>query len=154
MARLGPSQPTWRALYVALAKLAGGCGGAFAFVLDEGNGLWCVGIAGELPTVSTQEEDRAADRFYRAEIVPRMSSMRKGIKLDVAKVEGDDRYLALSFAAIYAVVVWFDHDLGEREAAGARVKLRRALPEIEALTLALPPSDGPGTDEGAMKIRA
>jgi hypothetical protein len=32
--------------------------------------------------------------------------------------------------------------------------LRRALPAIEALTLALPPSGGPGFDVGAQKTRA
>ena len=151
---LGPSHPTWLALYRALAKLADACGGTSAFVLDEGNGLWCVGIPGAPPIGSTPGQDRAADRFYRAEIVPRMSSMRRGIKLDVASAAGDDRYVASSFAAIYAAVVWFDRDLSDLEVARARATIKRALPEIESLTLALPPSGGPGTDEGAMEVRA
>lgn len=151
---LGPSHPTWLALYDALAKLAGACDGTFAFVLDEGNGLWCVGIANTPATPSTPMQDRAADRFYRAEVVPRMASMRRGIKLDVAVPAGDDRYVAISFAAIYAVVVWFDRDLADLEVARARAAMKRALAGIESLTLALPPSGGPGTDEGAMKVRA
>jgi hypothetical protein len=69
----------------------------------------------------------------------------------VTKVDGDDRYVATSFAGIYAVIVWF---AGPFEPDMIRAKLRRALPEIEALTLAMPPSGGPGFDEGAAKIRA
>jgi hypothetical protein len=148
---LGPGHPVWTKLYIALARLAGACGGPFAFVIDEGNGLWCVGIHGSSPTAATEPEDLAADRFYQAEMVPRMAAMRKGMHLDVVKTEGDDRYAALSFASIYALVVWFE---GTFDASLVRARLRRALPEIEALTLALPPSGGPGTDEGAIKMRA
>jgi hypothetical protein len=79
-------------------------------------------------------EDRAADRFYQAEMVPRLTGLRRGIRLDVAKPDGDDRYVAVSFAGIYALVVWFDGG--------------------ESLTVALPPSGGPGFDEGAQKVRA
>ena len=63
----------------------------------------------------------------------------------------DDCYAAMSFAGIYAVVVWFDRAF---ESALVRARIRRALPEIEALTLALPPSGGPGSDEAAAKVRA
>ena len=94
---------------------------------------------------------RSADRFYRSEFVPRLAGIRKGGRLDIAKVDGDDRYAAVSFAGIYAVVVWFDRSF---DASLVRARIRRALPEIEALTLALPPSGGPGFDEGAGKLRA
>jgi len=150
---IGPSHPVWSKLYNALAQLAADCGGTFAFVLDEGNGLWCVGIPGREPTTMTTEQNRAADRFYAKEIVPRMSSMRRGAPLTIASpaFEGDDRYLAVTFAGIYAVVVWFEAEFAE---ALVRARVRRALPEIERLTLALPPSGGPGADAGAKKMRA
>jgi hypothetical protein len=148
---IGPQHPIWRKLYEALAELATACGGSFAFVIDEGNGLWCVGLPGTPATTSTGHEDRAADRFYRAEMVPRIAAMRRGTRVEVAQADGPDRYVASSFAGIYAVVVWFDQPF---DSALARARIRRALPEIEALTLALPPSGGPGSDEGAMKLRA
>jgi hypothetical protein len=148
---LGPADATWAALYDALAALAKGCGGAFAFVIDEGNGLWCVGLPDVAPTTMTSGENAAADRFYRAEIVERASALRKGGKLDIAKTDGEDRYAAISFAGIYAVVVWFDDAFGP---ALVKARIRRALPNIERLTLSLPPSGGPGADEGAGKIRA
>lgn len=148
---LGPAHPTWKRLYEALASLASTCGGAFAFVVDEGNGLWCVGIPNRPPTTATADEDRAADRFYRDEIVPRTASIRRGIQIDVAKMNGDDRYAARSFAGIYAVVVWFEDDF---EPDLVRARIRRSIPEIQALTLALPPSGGPGSDQGAGRLRA
>jgi hypothetical protein len=148
---LGPDDPTWSKLYAALASLAAACGGTFAFVIDEGNGLWCVGLADASPTTATAHEDRAADRFYRSEMVPRLAGLRRGSRMDVVKVDGDDRYVAMSFAGIYAVVVWFDRSF---EPAFVRARIRRAIPEIEALTLALPPSGGPGTDQAAGRVRA
>jgi hypothetical protein len=50
---LGPDNPTWKKLYEALARLAAASGGPFAFVIDEGNGLWSVGLADSPPTTST-----------------------------------------------------------------------------------------------------
>jgi hypothetical protein len=147
---LGPSHPVWAKLYETLAQLASDCGGTFAFVLDEGNGLWCVGIPGASPMGSTPDEDRAADRFYAAEIVPRMDKMRRGEAFELVHVDGQDRYAAASFASMYVAVVWFE---GEFDPFGARTKLRRALPQIEKLTLALPPPEGPSAGEGA-KARA
>jgi hypothetical protein len=148
---LGPHHAGWRQLYEALATLAKSCGGAFAFVLDEGNGLWCVGIAGEPPTVSTNHEDRAADRFYDREMVPKMVAMRRGARLHAVRTDPPDLYVGLSFASIYAVVVWSDTAF---DPALVSARIRRALPEIERFTLALPPSDDPGTDAGAAKARA
>jgi hypothetical protein len=148
---IGPDDPTWRKLYDALAKLATESGGTFAFVLDEGNGLWCVGIPNEEATTFTREQDRAADRFYQAEVVPRASALRKGSRLVLSKIDGDDRYAAQSFAGIYVLVVWFEGAFAE---TFVHARMRRVLPEIEALTLALPPSGGPGRHRGAMKARA
>jgi hypothetical protein len=148
---LGPDDPIWRKLYLALASLATACGGTFAFVIDEGNGLWCVGLADSGPTTWTPHQDRAADRFYRDEMLPRLAGLRRGIRLDLVKVDGDDRYVAMSFAGIYVVVAWFDKPF---ESTLVRARIRRALPEIEALTLALPPSGGPGSDQAAGKRRA
>src|SRR5579864_6953419 len=78
---LGPHDPTWKKLYEALASLAVACGGMFAFVIDEGNGLWCVGLADSGATTSTADEDRAAGRFYEREMVPRREQLRRGKRL-------------------------------------------------------------------------
>jgi hypothetical protein len=117
---LGPRHPTWRKLYEALAALAEACGGSFAFVLDTGNGLWCVGIPGQL-----REPGRVTRTGWPT--------------------------VGLSFATIYAIVVWFDVAF-EQHRVSAEIQV--ALPEIERLTLALPPWDDPGTDAGAARVRS
>lgn len=148
---LGPSNPTWAKLHESLASLANDCGGACAFVLDEGNGLWCVGVPGVPNYAATYDEDRYANRFYADVVLPRENDLRKGKRIEAVKTEGTDRYAAISFAAIYMLVVWFD---GPFEPFAVRAKMRHALPIIEALVLRLPPSGGPGADEAAGKMRA
>jgi hypothetical protein len=98
----------------------------------------------------------AADRFYREEIVPRMKMMRRGQKFEVVRRFADvnksnDRYFAVSFAGIYALVVWFDDAFAVE---WVRACVRKALPRIESLVLDLPPSDGPFAGERASKSRA
>jgi len=149
--KLGVGHPVWKKLYEELSGLAASSGGAFAFVLDEGNGLWCVGVPNREPMTQTFDENRAADRFYAAEVAPLADAMRRGGRIDVAKMDGDDRYVALSFATIYVLVVWFK---GEFEAPLVRARMRRVLPNIEALVVDLPPDGGPGGTSGAGKLRA
>jgi hypothetical protein len=153
---LGPDVPGWLSLHEALIELVIACRGAFAAVVDEGNGLWCIGRPTTDATLDSAAPDneRAMDQFYRAEIAPRSTSLRRGVKLDIVcrpdAADGEPRYIAESFASIYVLVMWFD---GPFEAELARARLKRALPRIEALTLSLPPS-GPETGEGAGKARA
>ena len=159
---LGPAHDIWGKLYAALRALAEGTGGSFAFVVDQGNGLWCVGLKDTPPTIATTRENEAADRFYRDELIPRLSALRRGERIEI--VRGDiaaasaseanastDCYIAISFAAIYVIVVWFEAPFA---APFARARIKRALPEIEALMLSMPPWGGPGTDAGAGKARA
>jgi hypothetical protein len=163
---LGLAQDVWGKLYAALRALAEGAGGSFAFVVDEGNGLWCVGLKDTPPTIATGPQNEAADRFYLDEVIPRVSALRRGERFEIVK--GDtasatasdadvvrplttDRYVAISFAAIYVVVVWFETPF---PAALVRARIKRALPEIESLLVSMPPWGGPGTDAGAGKARA
>jgi DNA-directed RNA polymerase specialized sigma24 family protein len=151
-AALCANSPVWRKLYEALEKLAWLSGGAFAFVIDGGNGLWCVARADSEPAIWIPGGSlRATARFYEKELVPRLAEMRRGKPLYVANVGDADRYVAASFAGIYAVVVWFDKEF---DPANVRAKIQRMLPEIQAHTLALPPWDGPGCHAGAVRARA
>ena len=148
---LGPHHPVWRKLYEALKKFATHCDGEFASVMDVGGVPWCIAPA-QLPAgLDPLEGLRAAKRFYEIELVPRMAILRRGQRVHIAKDEGADRYVAVSFAGIYVVVVWFDEEV---ETAYMRPKILRMLPEIQSLTLALPPWPGPGCDEGATRVRA
>jgi hypothetical protein len=147
----GDSAAIWLKLHDALVRLAWLSDGLFAFVVDAGGCVWCLARRDSVPTVSTSYEYSAADRFYKTEIVPRCSDMRRAKRIDVAKLEGDDLYLATSFAGLYALVVWFGDPV---DPVPVRARMERMLPQIETLTLALPPLGGPGGDEGAAKMRA
>lgn len=143
---LGSHDATWEALREALARLAAETEAASAAVLDESNDLWCA-------WPPTDETARAAERLYLRELTgPRGASLRKGGRLSIARVHEppEDSYLAESFAGIYVLALWFD---GPFDAFTTRVRLRAALPRIEALTVALPPPDGPAGGEGAAKLR-
>jgi hypothetical protein len=143
---LGPSNPAWRRLLQALEKLANDTGAAF--VVDEGNGLWCTAVTGTRPIGGSYTE--LADRFYRNVIAPRARDLQRGGRIEAVKVDGDDRYVALSFAGIYVLVLCF---VAAFDVFGARAKMRAALPEIERLVMMLPPSGGPAGNEGAATKR-
>ena len=138
------SDPALSALQRALSDLVDECNGAGAAVIDDGNGLWCT---------SDRGFDPAADRFYREEIAARPDvQLKRGGHLHVVRQDPPEHaYVAESFASIYVVVLWFDRPF---DPFTTRAVVRRALPRIEALTLALPPPFGPDAGVGAGKARA
>ncbi len=132
------------ALADALCSLVYDCDASFGAIIDEGNGLWCAApaMAGAAAT---------ANRFYQREMAPRSKSLLRGQRLSIQKASGLDRYAAESFAAIYVVVLWFDEAFEPLE---IRRRICEKLPLIEALTLALPPFDGPDGGDAAQRVRA
>ena len=138
------SDPALNALQRALCDLVLECDGTCAAVIDDGNGLWCTSNPGFEP---------AADRFYREEIAAQPTvQLKRGVHLHVVRHDPPARaYVAESFASIYVLILWFDRAF---DPFTARTQLRRALPRIEALTLALPPPFGPDAGSGAGKARA
>jgi hypothetical protein len=147
---LGPQDPTWKKLYEAMASVAGDAKASFAFVLDCSNGLWCVAIPGRPPTIATHREDGAADDFFQAEVEPRLARPGGQHAFAVIKDAARDGYVALPFAGIYFLVLWFEEPF---QAELVRARMKRALPVIEALTVALPPTDGPTTEAAAVRLR-
>jgi hypothetical protein len=147
---VGTSGTAWSKLREVVGQLAEECGGSFGFVVDEGNGLWCVAAAASAgPSIADQE--KAADRFYVRELAPRAQELRRGTPLTFVSLDGEERYLGVTFASIYVAVVWFERDFAPTL---VRARIRKAIPEIEKLIVSLPPHGGPGRDAGAQKIRA
>lgn len=144
---LDPSHPAGRALSKALSALAESCGAEHAAVVDEGFVLWAEGFGAGAEHRSHAD---AAARFHHLEIVPRISEMRHGVAIGMQNVAGPDYYVAQSFASLYVVVVWFD---GPFEVPAARARVLEALPQIEAITLSLPPFDGPDATSGVAAKR-
>ena len=105
----------------------------------------------EPSVLASRESVRAAERFYHRELVPRLTRLRRGKRVYVHRADGNGFYVAASFAGIYAVVVWFCEEF---DRTGVQATILRLLPPIQSLTLALPPWDGPGCDEGSKRARA
>ncbi|WP_437953469.1 hypothetical protein WME98_24390 [Sorangium sp. So ce296] len=144
---LSDDVPEWKALRDTLRDLVARAGAAAAAVIDESNNIWCAWpVASTVPPL--------AARFAERELAGRPGpSLRRGGRLRVAHPAGspDDSYMAESFGGIYVLVLWFN---GPFDPDFQRARLRRELPRIEALTVALPPPDGPDATEGAAKQRA
>jgi hypothetical protein len=143
---LGSHVPEWKALHAQLDALVQATGATSAAVIDATNALWCAA-----PLDGQVEE--AADRFYRTVVDGAGVRLRRGERVTVARFASPTEagYVAESFASIYVLVLWlagpFAPDL-------VRAQMKRALPRIEALVVALPPQGGPGAGEGARGMRA
>ncbi len=136
---------TESALRRALHELVEQAAGCHAAVLDQSNGLWC-------STPLTDDVTDAVERFYSAEVEAKSDELRRGIHLRVARSRKapEDSFIAESFASIYVLLLGFE---GEFDPFTAGAKLRAALPRIQALTLALPPPDGPVAGDGVRRMR-
>jgi hypothetical protein len=137
------SHPGWKALNDALVRLATKSHALSATVMDEGYAVW-----GEANAEGVIREPllEQVERFYRIEIEPRISEMRHGVAIGMQNLTGPDYYVAQSFASIYVAILWYG---GTFDVFSAHEALRAALPEIEAITLSLPPWDGPDAGSGA-----
>lgn len=137
------SHPGWRALNEALVRLATKSHALTATVMDEGYAVW--GEANAEGVVREPLLDEV-ERFYRVEIEPRIPEMRHGATVTMHNLTGPDYYVAQSFASLYVAIIWYG---GPFDVFSATEALRAALPEIEAITLSLPPWDGPDAGAGA-----
>jgi hypothetical protein len=118
-----------------------------AAIVDEGFAVWGEGHA---RTTEPRPLVAEVDRFFRTEIEPRVPEMRHGVEIGMQHTAGPDYYVARSFASLYVAVVWFGCPF---DAGLAHDRLREALPELEAITLSLPPFDGPEAGGGAAAKR-
>src|SRR6478609_7731958 len=130
------------ALTLALAELVRDCGATLGAIVDESSVVWCTAPASE-------DAKDTVDQFFRTEVAPHIKELLHGHRLSIHQESGPHRYVvAESFAALYVIALWlaeeFDTDL-------VRARIRLALPKIEALTLAVPPFDGPDGSGGAQR---
>ena len=133
--------PELGALTLALAELVRDCAATLGAIVDESSVVWCT-----VPASATAQA--LVDQFFRTEIEPNIKSLLHGHRLSIHQASGPQRYVAESFAALYVVAVWLDEEF---DTEFVRARIRLALPRIEALTLAVPPFDGPEGGGGAQK---
>lgn len=124
---LGPSVPQWQALADELAGLCERTGARNAVVMDAFNDLWC-----RAKPLRNQQE--AFDVLARA-----LDSSGKPLKAGGRVNLTDAEVRAVSFAAVYVLILFFD---GNYQPAWVNAAVRRTLPTIESLTTSLPPPDG------------
>ncbi|HKO51760.1 MAG TPA: hypothetical protein VJV79_28815 [Polyangiaceae bacterium] len=133
--------PELEALTLALAELVRDCGATLGAIVDESSVVWCTA-----PAPASVDSADIVDHFFRAEIAPNTKALLQGHRLSIHQAHGPHRYVAESFAALYVLVLWLE---AEFDTEFVRARIRLALPKIEALTLAVPPFDGPEGGEGA-----
>jgi hypothetical protein len=133
--------PELQALTVALAELVRDSAATLGAIVDESGVVWCTAPA----SASAQG---IVDQFFRTEIAPNTKALLQGHRLSIHQASGPERYVAESFAALYVIALWLD---AEFDTEFVRARIRLALPKIEALTLAVPPFDGPEGGDGAQQ---
>lgn len=133
--------PELEALTLALAELVRDCGATLGAIVDESSVIWCTAPAPD-------DAKDIVDRFFREEIAPNIKALLHGHRLSIHRASGPHRYVAESFASLYVIALWLE---AEFDTDFVRARIRLALPKIEALTLAVPPFDGPDGSGGAQK---
>ncbi len=142
---LGYGVEEWSALAAVLAALAERVGASNACVTDAWGHLWCRGHA-----LSPDEQNRVL--ALAREVVQRAPKpLPRGGRLEGGAFEDGSGWYARSFAGVYVVSMIFE---GPFDEPSVRRALPDFLPRIEALTVALPPPDGPEATSGAAKQRA
>ena len=140
------ADPTWNALAAELDSLASASGAENAIVADETSLLWCRARA-----MTPLDTERAFSRLAMALGPDGGRDLARGHKLRYAAADVPPYTYAESFAGIYVLLLWFTEPFVEFRVHGL---VHRALPEIERLTVALPPPDGPDSTAGEARKRA
>jgi len=151
---LGPENAQWTALQRALGALCNEAGASHVAIFDESCLMWCAYFAGSESSEATAERlERDGMTLFTRHIAPQKERMRRGARVHVCRCDPaeSELYVLESFAGIYVLALWFSDTFPE---LSALAKVRRALPDIEALTLALPPPDGPDATSGTGAQRA
>lgn len=128
--------PEWQRLADALGELSRECEASNGYVLDSQANLWCAGN----DLYYHGESDLVMDLTQR-QLAALPKPLNRGGHIDRAY----GSWYLRSFAGVYVLVLSFS---GLFDVPRARAAIGTALPRIEALTLLLPPPDGP-TSSGA-----
>jgi hypothetical protein len=134
----------WAALARALAALAREIGAANAVVADVSENLWCRAV-----DVSESEMD-ALDQMFALAMSTASAPLQRGGHVNLVHDSAEPFVCAVSFAGIYLLLVWFKKPFGATLATAA---IKKRLPEIERLTVSLPPDDPERPSESANRGR-
>jgi len=116
-----------------------------AFVFDAWGIIWCSA------TLTFGDEET---RLYAQvpEVLEAVAPpLPRGGKLDRIFEHSASPMYCVSFAASYVLGLWLSPEVSEFQ---MRRLVKQALPRIEAITLSLPPPDGPDISSGAKRSKA
>lgn len=135
---LGPDVPEWLELRGQLLALTESSGAHNSYVLDAWANVWCAARGFDWP---------GAVGVAQVVVAGLRPALQRGGRVDRALHRREGHGYVRSFAAVYLLLLRFS---GPYAVAPVRQAIAEALPRIEALTLALPPPEGPGsgTNEG------
>jgi hypothetical protein len=131
---LGSHVPEWVALQQELELLVTQTSSDNAYVLDAWGNVWCAARPALGPT------QKAIIKIALAEVDALQPPLQRGGRLDRMLEGMAEHSYARSFATVYVLLVSFR---GSVSTLDARRTIAMVLPRIEALTVALPPPDGP-----------
>lgn len=131
---LGPTVPEWSALRQALSEVANATRSEMACVLDATGDLWCASHPIDEPRQQWAMQT-VRDAFHAPH-----PQIARGGHLGRRVSHGDRPAYLRSFAGTYVLLVALAEPVDE---VGLHRVVDAALPEVERLTLALPPPDGP-----------
>jgi hypothetical protein len=141
---LGSHVPEWTALAQSLNHLTERACADNAIVVDAWGHLWC--RARPFSEAEPRWVLDLAKRITAAAEPP----LPRGGRVDTHEPSGRVRWYARSFAGVYVVVLLYGQPF---DPSHARIRVHEALPELEALTIALPPPDGPDATSGVGRQR-
>ena len=126
----------WEDLRNELERVATGAHAYNAYVLDAWDVLWCAAHS----FAAVYEEDLVA--IVHAAGSKKGISLSRGGKLDTSLSSPKGHAYLRTYGSCYVVVLRY---AGPFDESKARDVVTAALPRLEALTLLLPPPDGPGS---------
>ncbi|MDC0743850.1 hypothetical protein [Polyangium mundeleinium] len=157
--------PAWLKLHRRLVSLQDGVGATNALVCDLSGSIFCCGLSrrwegipalrlaatlGETQAQLARELPAIGEMFERVLRARPPGKEKPGARFTVALVDEEPFAYAQSFAGVYVLLLCFSGPFTPFPVAS---KVRAALPEIEALTVMLPPPEGPDRETIAMRLR-
>jgi hypothetical protein len=127
--------PEWQDLRAALESVSSEARAFNAYVFDAWGTLWCAALG-----FSEMPRDDLFD-LVRAGVGRSGTSLARGGTLDTCLSGRTGHAYLRTFGSCYVLLVRYAGPFDQKSARAAVVE---ALPVIEALTLRLPPSGGPG----------
>lgn len=137
-------------LSVALGTLCRRCRARNVIVIDTQNHLY--GLARYFDEEGAMFPEGIDLRLNEAVAAMAPRTLRSGGRLDFTQSEAPPFFVARSFAGVYLLLLWF----GAAPPADTRRLVNKALPDIEALSLRMPPepsSDGPWSAALRLSLR-